>query len=78
MSQDKPVKAAQSAASVKAMASELYGMALDDARAARIAAELGRFEAGAKAAGAVPADAAPGTLFRQLLLAGDASGARRA
>jgi hypothetical protein len=76
MSGDKP--AAPSAASIKAMASELYGLALDDARAARIAAELGRYEAGAKAAGPAPADAAPGALFRQLLLATDAGGARRA
>ena len=69
MSQDKP--AAPSAASIKAMATEFYGLALDDKRAERIAAELGRFAAGAKGAGAVPAEAAPGTLFRQLLLAGD-------
>jgi hypothetical protein len=76
MSGDKP--AAPGAASIKAMAAELYGLALDDARATRIAAELARFEAGAKAAGAVPADTAPGALFRQLLLAADAGGARRA
>ena len=80
MSQDKP--AAPSAASIKAMAAELYGLALDDARAARIAAELGRFGAGAKAAGTMPIDAAPGALFRQLLLtayvAGADAGARRA
>ena len=76
MSQHKP--AAPSAASIKAMASELYGLTLDDARAAEIAAELGRFEAGAKAAGTVAADAAPGALFRQLLLAHEAQGARRA
>ena len=75
MSQDKP--AAPSAASIKTMASELYGLALDDARAAEIAEELGRFEAGAKAAGAVAPDAAPGALFRQLLLAHEPQGARR-
>jgi len=71
MSQDKP--AAPSAASIKAMATEFYGLALDDKRAARIADELGKFAAGAKGAGAVSVDAAPVTLFRQLLLAGDAS-----
>ncbi len=76
MSQDKA--AAPSAASIKAMASELYGLNLDDAAAARVAAELGRFEAGAKAAGSAPAEAAPGALFRRLLLAGDPAGARRA
>ena len=75
MSQDRP--AAPSAASIKAMAAELYGLAIDDARATRIAAELGRFGAGAKAAGTMPIDAAPGALFRQLLLAADA-GARQA
>jgi len=75
MSQHKP--AAPSAASIKAMASELYGLTLDDARAAQIAEELGRFEAGANAAGAVAPDAAPGALFRQLLLAHEPQGARR-
>lgn len=78
MSEDKPARAALGPASIKALASELYGLAFDDARAARVAAELARFEAGAKAAGPVPADAAPGALFRQLLLAGDPLAARRA
>jgi hypothetical protein len=76
MSQHKP--AALSAASIKAMASELYGLTLDDARATRIAAELGQFEAGAKAAGEVAIEAAPGALFRQLLLASEPQSARRA
>ncbi|MFO0989194.1 MAG: hypothetical protein U1F37_17835 [Alphaproteobacteria bacterium] len=76
MSQDRP--GAPSAASVKAMASELYGLSLDDARAAAIAGELGRFEAGVAAAGPVAADVAPGALFRQLLLAHESQGARRA
>lgn len=70
--------AAPSAASIKAMASELYGLALSDARAAAIAGELGRFAAGAGAAGPVAPDAAPGALFRQLLLAHEPQGARRA
>lgn len=78
MSQDKPAEAVLGAASIKALASELYGLALDDARAQRIAGELARFEAGARAAGPVPADAAPGALFRQLLLAGAPSAARGA
>jgi hypothetical protein len=69
---------APTAASIKAMASELYGLRMDDAAAARIAADLGRFEAGAASAGPVPIDAAPGGLFRQLLLAHDPVGARRA
>jgi len=76
MPQNKP--GAPSAASVKAMASELYGLALDDARAKHIAAELARFEAGIAAAGRPPADVAPGALFRQLLLAGEPQGPRRA
>lgn len=73
-----PAPKAPGAASIKAMASELYGLRLDDAAAARIAAELGRFEAGAAGAGTIPIDAAPGALFRQLLLAHDPVGARRA
>lgn len=68
---------APSAASIKTMASELYGLSLDDQASARIAAELGRFEAAAASLGAIPTDAAPGALFRQLLLASD-PGARRA
>ncbi len=76
MSQHKP--AAPGAASIKAMAAEIYGLALDDARAARIAAELARFEAGATAAGRPQVEAAPGALFRQLLLASEAQGAHRA
>jgi hypothetical protein len=76
MSQDKP--AALSAASIKAMASELYGLTLDEARAKRIAAELGQFQAGAAAAGNLSIEAAPGALFRQLLLASEPQGARRA
>jgi hypothetical protein len=76
MSQHKP--AAPSAASVKAMASEFYGMTLDDKRAAQIADELAQFAAGAKAAGAVVPEAAPGALFRQLLLAHEPQGVRRA
>lgn len=76
MSQNKP--AAPSAASIKAIASEFYGLSLDDARAAQIAEELGRFEAGARAAGAAAPDTAPGALFRQLLLAHEPQGARRA
>ena len=75
MSQHRP---AASAASIKALASELYGLALTEARAAEIAAELGRFEAGAKAAGAISTDTAPGALFRQILLAHEPQGARRA
>lgn len=75
MSQHRP---AVSAASVKAMAAELYGLALDDARAAAIAGELGRFEAGTASAGPVAPDTAPGALFRQLLLAHESLGARRA
>jgi hypothetical protein len=78
MSGDKGAPNAPSAASIKAMAAELYGLRLDDAAAARLAADLGRFEAGAASAGAVPLDAAPGALFRQLLLAHDPVGARRA
>ena len=69
MSQDRPT--APSAASIKATAADLYGLALDDKQAARIAGELGQLAAGAKGAGTVPADAAPVTLFRQLLLASD-------
>ena len=69
-------KAAVTAATIQAMASELYGLALDDARAARIAAELGQYEAGARAAGTLSPDASP-ALFRQLLLAGAQAGARR-
>ncbi len=76
MSQHKP--AAPSAASIKAMAAELYGLTIDDARAAQIAEELGRFEAGAAAGGPVALDAAPGALFRQLLLAQEAQGTRGA
>ena len=76
MSNDKPAKAALGVASIKAIAAELYGLALDDARAARIAADLARFEAGARAVGPAPADAAPGSLFRQLLLANDPLAAR--
>ena len=76
MSQHKP--ASPSAASIKAMAAELYGLSLDDARAAQIAKELGRFESGTAAGGPVALDAAPGTLFRQLLLAHEAQGTRGA
>jgi hypothetical protein len=75
MSQHRPTV---SAASIKAMAAELYGLSLDDARAAAIAGELGRFEAGAASAGPVPPDVAPGALFRQLLLAQESQGARPA
>ncbi len=75
MSQHRP---AISAASVKSLAAELYGLSLDDPRAAAIAAELGRFEAGAGSLGPVAPDAAPGALFRQLLLASENQGARRA
>ncbi len=81
MSGDKAAGAAPkapSAASIKAMAAELYGLRMDDATAARIAADLSRFEAGAAGAGTVPIDAAPGGLFRQLLLAHDPVGQRRA
>jgi len=76
MSQHKPVVV--SAASVKSMAAEFYGLTLDDARAARIAEELGQFEAGLEAAGAVAPEAAPGALFRRLLLAHEPQGVRRA
>ena len=76
MSQDRP--AAPSAASVKAMAAELYGLALDDARAAAIAGDLARFEAGTASLGATATDTAPGALFRQLLLANESLSARRA
>jgi hypothetical protein len=76
MSQHRP--AAPSAACVKAMASELFGVSLDDARAAAIAGELGRFEAGAASAGPIAPDVAPGALFRQLLLAHENQGPRRA
>jgi hypothetical protein len=75
MSQHKP---AVSAASIKAIASELYGLTIADARAAEIAAELGKLEAGAVAAGTVSIDTAPGALFRQLLLAHEPQDARRA
>jgi hypothetical protein len=78
MSQDKSAGAALEAASVKSLAQQLYGLALEDARAARIAAELTQLEAGAKAAGALTVDTAPGVLFRQLLLAHDPMAARRA
>jgi hypothetical protein len=78
MSQDKSAGGALAAASIKALAQQLYGLALDDARAARIAADLERLEAGAKAAGAVSVDTAPSVLFRQLLLAHDPMAARRA
>jgi hypothetical protein len=71
-------QAAVSAASIKAMASELYGLTIADARAAAIAAELSKFEAGGKAAGAISIDTAPGALFRQLLLAHEPQGPRRA
>ncbi len=75
MSQHKP---AVSAGNIKAMAAELYGLSLDDARAAQIAEEIGRFEAGTAAGGPVALDAAPGALFRQLLLAGETQGTRGA
>lgn len=78
MSQDKPAEGALEAANIKALAKQLYGLTLDDARAVRIAADLERLEAGSKAAGAAPAEAAPGALFRQLLLAHDPMAARRA
>jgi hypothetical protein len=72
-----PTAPAPSAASIKTTAAELYGLSLDDQAAARIAAELGRFQAAAASLGAIPTDTAPGALFRQLLLASD-PGARRA
>jgi hypothetical protein len=78
MSQDKSAGGALAAASVKSLAQQLYGLTLDDARAARIAEDLGRLEAGAKAAGTLTIDTAPGALFRQLLLAHDPMAARRA
>jgi hypothetical protein len=78
MSQDKKAGGALGAASIKALAQQLYGLTLDDSRAARIAADLERLEAGSKAAGAVQPEAAPGALFRQLLLAHDPMAARRA
>jgi hypothetical protein len=78
MSQDKPVERAWEPASIQALARQLYGLVLDDARASRIAAELARLEAAAGAAGAPPPEAAPGALFRQLLLANDPAAARRA
>ena len=77
MSQDKPAEGL-GAASIKAIAKQLYGLTIDDARAARIAAEFERLEAGSKAAGTARAEAAPGALFRQLLLAQDPMAARRA
>jgi hypothetical protein len=75
LSQHRP---AVGATTVKALAAELYGLTLDDARAAAIAGELGRFEAGAASSGPVAPDTAPGALFRQLLLANEIQGARRA
>ena len=78
MSQDKPAEGALGASSIQAFAKQVYGLTLDDARAARIAAEFERLEAGSKAAGSVPAETAPGALFRQLLLAHDPMAARRA
>jgi len=78
MSKDKAARPAPGAAGIKAIAAEFYGLTLDDARAAAIAAELARLDAGMQAAGRVPIDAAPGAPFRRLLLAGDPAGARRA
>jgi hypothetical protein len=63
---------------VKALAAQFYGLALDDARAARIAADLGTLEASLRAAGTIPISVAPGAMFRQLLLARDQTGVPRA
>ena len=79
MSQDKAGLPAPGPAGIKAFAAEFYGLALDDASAARLAGELALLEAGLRAAGPAPIDAAPGALFRRLLLAGNpAAGQRRA
>lgn len=78
MSNDESARPAPGAAGIKAIAVELYGLTLGDARAAAIAAELARLDAGMRAAGHAPIDAAPGAQFRRLLLAGDSADARRA
>lgn len=71
MADDRPAEATLGAASVQGLAAQLYGLTLDDARAARIAADLAGLRAGASGAGPAPIALEPGALFRQLLLAAD-------
>jgi len=77
MSDNEPVSPAPGAAGIRALAADLPGATPDEARVAAIAAEVAKLAAGAKAAGPVPFDAAPGAQFRRVLLAG-AAGPRRA
>ena len=78
MSQDKAGPPAPGAATIKAIAADYHGLKLDNADAARIAAGLAKLMAGSGALGPAQLDAAPGALFRRVLLNSDAIAPRRA
>lgn len=75
---DTKAAAALEPALVKALAAQFYGLKLDDARAARIASDLAALDSSVRAGGSIPIAVAPGAMFRQILLAHDPMGARRA
>jgi hypothetical protein len=68
MAKDKAARATLDPALVSALAAQLYGVTLSEARAKQIASELAELEAGARNAPAPPSDAAPAASFRSLLL----------
>jgi len=78
MSQDKAGPPAPGAATIKAIAADFHNLTLDDAHAARIAGGLAKLMSGFGALGAAPLDAAPGALFRSVLLNSGSLAPRRA
>ncbi len=63
---------------IAGLAAQIYGITLDEARAARISGDLAGLGTALRAAGPVPVGAAPGADFRELLSAHGIASVRHA